>query len=89
MRRRTIALVAAALALFTDDAVIDAQSGLCVDKPCVGKEAIRKELVTRFKARSGTIQSAGLDRIVLWSIREMRDGKIASIRCGLPERTDS
>ena len=104
--------VTAALALFTDDAMIDAQSSLCADKPCVGKEAIRKDLerlaadktrritvlntyaagnvlVTRFEARSGTIQSAGLDRIVLWSIREMRDGKIASIRCCLPERTDS
>ena len=69
--------------------MIDAQSGLCVDKPCVGKEATGNVLVTRFKARRGTIQSAGLDRIVLWSIREMRDGKIASIRCGLPERTDS
>jgi hypothetical protein len=104
--------VAAALALFTDDAVIDAESGLCADTPCVGKDAIRKDLerlaadksrhitvlntyaagnvlVTRFEARSATIQNAGLDRIVLWSIREMRGGKIASIRCCLPERTDS
>jgi ketosteroid isomerase-like protein len=104
--------VAAALALFTDDAVIDSQSGACTDKPCVGKEAIRKDLerlatdktrrvtllntytagkvlVTRFEARSATIQNAGLDRIVLWSIREMRDGKIAALRCCLPERTDS
>jgi hypothetical protein len=46
-------------------------------------------LVTRFEARSATIQNAGLDRIVLWSIREMRDGKIAALRCCLPERTDS
>jgi ketosteroid isomerase-like protein len=104
--------VAAALALFTDDAVIDSQSGTCTDKPCVGKAAIRKDLerlvadktrrvtplgtyvagnvlVTRFEARSATIQSAGLDRIVLWGIREMRDGKIAALRCCLPERTDS
>jgi len=36
--------VAAALALFTDDAVIDSQSGLCADAPCVGKAAIRKDL---------------------------------------------
>src|SRR5216683_1110967 len=28
--------VTAALALFTDDAVIDSQSGLCTDAPCVG-----------------------------------------------------
>lgn len=104
--------ISAALALFTDDAVIDAQSGLCADNPCVGKDAIRKDLerlaadktrritvlntyaagnmlVTRFEARSATIEKAGFERIVLWSIREMRDGKIASIRCCLPERTDS
>jgi hypothetical protein len=104
--------VAAALGLFTDDAVIDAQSGVCTDMPCVGKDAIRKDLerlaadktrritvlntyaagnvlVTRFEARSATIQNAGLDRIVLWSIREMRGGKIAALRCCLPERTDS
>src|SRR5260370_10972014 len=36
--------VTAALALFTDDAVIDSQSGLCTDAPCVGKAAIRKDL---------------------------------------------
>lgn len=36
--------VAAALGLFTDDAVIDAQSGSCTDAPCVGKDAIRKDL---------------------------------------------
>jgi len=36
--------VSAALALFTDDAVIDSQSGLCTDAPCVGKAAIRKDL---------------------------------------------
>jgi ketosteroid isomerase-like protein len=102
----------AALALFTDDAVIDSPTGVCMDKPCVGKAAIRKDLervaadrtrrvtplstysagnvlVTRFEARSAVIQSAGVDRIVLWGIREMRDGKIASIRCCLPDRTDA
>src|ERR1700687_2581180 len=36
--------VTAALALFTDDAVIDSQSGRCTDAPCVGKAAIRKDL---------------------------------------------
>ena len=104
--------VDAALALFTDDAVIDSQSGACTDKPCVGKAAIRKDLerlatdktrrvtplntytdgnvlVTRFEARSAIIQGAGFDRIVLWGIREMRDGKIAALRCCLPERTDA
>ena len=36
--------VAAALALFTEDAVIDAESGLCAKAPCVGKAAIQKDL---------------------------------------------
>jgi hypothetical protein len=30
--------------LFTDDAVIDAQSGFCASAPCVGKAAIQKDL---------------------------------------------
>jgi len=104
--------VSAALALFTDDAVIDSQSGLCTDAPCVGKAAIRKDLervvadksrrvtplntyvggnvlVTRFEARSATIQGAGVERVILWGIREMRDGKIAALRCCLPERSDA
>ena len=103
--------VAGALALFTEDAVIDAPSGLCMRAPCVGKAAIQKDLerlvadrsrrvtplntyvsgnvlVTRFEARSATIQKAGVDRIILWGIREMRGDKIASLRCCLPERTD-
>ena len=103
--------VSAALALFTDDAVIDSQSGLCTDAPCVGKAAIRKDLervvadksrrvtplntyvagnvlVTRFEARSATIQ-AGVERVFVWGIREMRDGKIAALRCCLPERSDA
>jgi hypothetical protein len=103
--------VGAALALFTDDSVIDAESGLCAKAPCVGKAAIQKDLeryvadksrrvtpintyatgnvlVTRFEARSATIQKAGVERIILWGIREMRGGKIASTRCCLPERTD-
>ena len=103
--------VPAALALFTEDAVIDAPSGLCARAPCVGKAAIRKDLeqyvtdksrrvttvgtylsgnvlVTRFEARSATIQKAGVERIILWGIREMRGDKIASSRCCLPERTD-
>lgn len=101
----------AALALFTDDAVIDSQSGDCARAPCVGRAAIRKDLlryladpsrrvslidthvagnvlVTRFEARSATMQRAGVERIVLWGIREMRGDKIATSRCCLPERTD-
>jgi ketosteroid isomerase-like protein len=103
--------VAGALALFADDAVIDAPSGPCLPAPCVGKEAIRQDLerlvadksrrvtplsthvagplvVTRFDARSDTIRTAGVERIIVWAIREMRGDKIASIRCCLAERTD-
>jgi hypothetical protein len=103
--------VSAALALFTDDAVIDSESGRCAKAPCVGKAAIQKDLeryvtdksrrvttlntfisgnvlVTRFEARSAITQKAGVDRIILWEIREMRGDKIASTRCCMPERTD-
>ena len=103
--------VARALALFTEDAVIDAPSGPCMLAPCVGKAAIQKDLerlvadhsrrvnplktyvvnnlvVTRLEASSDTIRKAGVDRIVVWAIREMRGDKIAAIRCCLPERTD-
>jgi len=103
--------VAGAVALFTDDAVIDTESGLCAKAPCVGKVAIQKDFeryvadkgrrvtplntyaagnvtVTRFEARSSTIQKAGVERIILWGIREMRGDKIASSRCCLPDRTD-
>jgi hypothetical protein len=104
--------VPAAVALFTDDAVIDTESGLCASAPCVGKEAIRKDferyvtdksrrvtslgtfvagnvVVTHFEARSAQIEKAGVHRIILWSIREMKGDKIASSRCCLPDRTDS
>ncbi|HXQ30881.1 MAG TPA: nuclear transport factor 2 family protein [Steroidobacteraceae bacterium] len=104
--------VMAAVALFTDDAVIDAQSGHCAAAPCVGKAAIQKDLeryvvdktrrvtvlntyvsgnvlLTRFEARSAHTQKAGVDRIILWGVREMRGDKIASSRCCLPERTDA
>jgi hypothetical protein len=103
--------VGGALALYTDDAVIDAESGFCASAPCVGKAAIQKDLeryvadksrrvtvlntygsgnvlLTRFEARSATIQKAGVERIILWGIREMRGDKIASTRCCLPDRTD-
>ena len=35
--------VQAALALFTEDAVIDSESGFCAKAPCVGKAAIQKD----------------------------------------------
>jgi hypothetical protein len=104
--------VATAMTLFTDDAVIDAESGLCARSPCVGKPAIQKDLeryvtdktrrvktlntyvagdllVTRFEARSALIEKAGVERIILWEIREMKGDKIASTRCCMPDRTDS
>jgi hypothetical protein len=104
--------VAAAMTLFTDDAVIDTESGLCTRAPCVGKSAIQKDLeryvtdktrrvktlntyvagdllVTRFEARSAMIEKAGVERIILWEIREMKGDKIASSRCCMPDRTDS
>jgi ketosteroid isomerase-like protein len=103
--------VAAALDLYTEDAVIDSESGHCAKAPCVGRAAIQKDLeryvadksrrvtvlntyvsgnvlVTRFEARSATIQKAGVERIILWEIRETRGDKIASTRCCMPERTD-
>jgi len=103
--------VPTALSLFTENAVVDVESGLCVGAPCVGKAAIKSDLeriaadksrhvtplntyvagpllITRFEASSATIRSAGVDRIILWGIREMEGTKIASIRCCLPERTD-
>jgi ketosteroid isomerase-like protein len=45
-------------------------------------------LVTRFEARSATIQKSGSERIILWGIREFRGDKITSSRCCFPERTD-
>lgn len=104
--------VTTALTYFTDDAVIDTESGMCARSPCVGKTAIQKDLeryvtdksrrvttlstyvsgdllVTRFEARSALIQKAGVERIILWSIREMKGDKIASSRCCMPDRTDT
>jgi hypothetical protein len=103
--------VTLALSYFTDDAVIDAESGQCAAMPCVGKAAIRTDLeryvadksrrvtplqtypsgnvlLTRFEARSATIDRAGVQRIVLWGMREMRGDRISASRCCLPERTD-
>jgi hypothetical protein len=42
--------------------------------------------VSRLEARSATIHQAGVDRIIMWAIREMRGDRIAAIRCCLPER---
>jgi hypothetical protein len=46
-------------------------------------------VVTHFEARGAQIEKAGVHRIILWGIREMKGDKIASSRCCLPDRTDS
>jgi ketosteroid isomerase-like protein len=109
--------VAAALALYSDDAILQG-GGVCWT-PCVGKAAIRKELERRVAARNRPIVvdryvsanvalikaevrlgytdksgvhrklqwSPGVDRIVVWDIDEMKDGKIA-ISTVVGQRTD-
>lgn len=56
--------VAASLSLFTDDAVFDVGAGFCTAAPCVGKEAIRRELERQLadQVRYGllTAQSSGV-----------------------------
>jgi len=101
--------VAGALALYTDDAVIDGV-GLCVAAPCVGKDAIKKEfenriahkvhatglnyyvsgnvVTTRYAVHSDSTQKAGVDRIIEWDIVEIKQGKIATARGPVWERTD-
>jgi hypothetical protein len=102
--------VAGALALYTDDAVVDGV-GLCAAAPCVGKDAIQKELenqiahkvhatvlnsyvsgsvvTTRYAVHSDSIQQAGVDRIIGWDIVEIKQGKMATVRGPLWERTDA
>ena len=52
--------VAGALALYTDDAVVDG-AGLCAAAPCVGKAAIQKELEHRIVNK---MQTTGLNYYV-------------------------
>ena len=52
--------VAGALALYTDDAVVDG-AGLCAAAPCVGKAAIQKELEHRI---ANKMQATGLNYYV-------------------------
>jgi hypothetical protein len=109
--------VAAALALYANDAVIQ-NGGLCWT-PCVGKAAIQKELERRVAAinrpkvvaqfvsgdvailktevglsyvdKSGVRRSLqwspGVDRVIVWDIYEIKDGKIAVVTT-LGQRTD-
>jgi len=102
--------VAGALALYTDDAVVDG-AGLCAAAPCVGKAAIQKELenrivhnvhatvlnayvsgyvvTTRYAVHSDATQQAGVDRIIGWDIVEIQQGKMATVRGPVWERTDA
>lgn len=99
--------VGAALVLYADNAIIQ-YGGLCWT-PCVGKEAIQKELERRVDAKNrwkivgkyvsgnvavvktelkiGYIESSGVDRVVVWAIYEVKDGKIA-VATTVGERTD-
>jgi len=52
--------VAGALALYTDDAVVDG-AGLCAAAPCVGKAAIQKEFENRI---ANKVQATGLNYYV-------------------------
>ena len=102
--------VAGALALYTEDAVVDG-IGLCAAAPCVGKNAIQKELenqiahkvhatvlnsyvsgsvvTTRYAVHNDSTQQAGVDRIIWWDIVEIKQGKMATVRGPLWERTDA
>jgi len=99
--------VAGAVALYSDDAVIQ-NGGLCTPT-CVGKEAIQKEIERRVAAKNrwkivgsyvsanvavvktelqiGYIEGSGVDRVIVWCLYEVKDGKIA-VATTLGQRTD-
>jgi hypothetical protein len=99
--------VAAALALYGDDAIVQ-YGGLCWT-PCVGKAAIQKELERRVEAKNrwtiigkyvsgnvavvqtelriGYVEQSGVDRVVVWSIYEVKGDKIA-VATLVGQRTD-
>jgi hypothetical protein len=99
--------VAAALALYSDNAIVQ-YGGLCWTA-CVGKAAIQKELERRVAAqnrwtiigkyvsgnvavvqcelRIGFIEKSGVDRVIVWSIYEVRGDKIA-VATLVGQRTD-
>jgi hypothetical protein len=99
--------VTAALALYSDDAIVQ-YGGLCWT-PCVGKAAIQKELERRVEAKNrwkiigkyvsgnvavvqtelqiGYIEQSGVDRVVVWSIYEVKGDKIA-VATLVGQRTD-
>lgn len=99
--------VTAALALYADNAIVQ-YGGLCWT-PCIGKEAVQKELERRVGVKNrwkvvgkyvsdnvavlktelqiGYIESSGVDRVVVWNIYEVKDGKIAVVTL-VGQRTD-
>ena len=99
--------VAAALALYSDDAIVQ-YGGLCWT-PCVGKAAIQKELERRVAAKNrwtiigkyvsgnvaavqtelriGYIEKSGVDRVIVWTLYEVKGDKIAVVTLA-GQRTD-
>ena len=99
--------VTAALALYSDDAIVQ-YGGLCWT-PCVGKAAIQKELERRVAAqnqwttvgkyvsgnvaavqtelRIGYIEKSGVDRVIVWTLYEVKGDKIAVVTLA-GQRTD-
>ena len=99
--------VAAALALYSDNAIVQ-YGGLCWS-PCVGKAAIRKELERRVAAKNqfkiigkyvsgnvavvqtelriGYIEKSGVDRVIVWTLYEVKGDKIAVVTLA-GQRTD-
>ena len=99
--------VTAALALYSDDAIVQ-YGGLCWT-PCVGKAAIQKELERRVAAKNqwtiigkyvsgnvaavqtelriGYIEKSGVDRVIVWTLYEVRGDKIAVVTLA-GQRTD-
>src|SRR6266576_1206131 len=99
--------VTAALALYSDDAIVQ-YGGLCWT-PCVGKAAIQKELERRVAAKNqwtiigkyvsgnvaavqtelriGYIEESGVDRVIVWTLYEVKGDKIAVVTLA-GQRTD-
>jgi hypothetical protein len=99
--------VTAALALYSDDAIVQ-YGGLCWTS-CVGKAAIQKELERRVAAKNqwtiigkyvsgnvaavqtelriGYIEKSGVDRVIVWTLYEVKGDKIAVVTLA-GQRTD-
>lgn len=70
--------VAGALTLFTDDAVIDSESGNCAAAPCVGKAAIQSDLerIVKDKSRHVTVLNTYVSGDVVVTRFEAHSAKI-------------